>query len=64
MDLLFSAVSDWPGIRDPSVKDVIAKYQIQVEAWYVANPDLTVAETRRLERVGQALDEFLDKVSQ
>ena len=64
MDLLFSAISDWPGIHDPSVKDVIAKYQIQVEAWYVANPDLTVVETRRLERVGQALNEFLDKVSQ
>ncbi len=64
MDLLFSAISDWPGIRDPSVKDVIAKYQIQVEAWYVANPGLTVVETRRLERVGQALNEFLDKVSQ
>ena len=64
MDLLFSAISDWPGIHDPSVKDVIAKYQIQVDAWYVANPDLTVVETRRLERVGQALNEFLDKVSQ
>lgn len=64
MDLLFSAISDWPGIHDPSVKDVIAKYQIQVEAWYVANPDLTVVETRRLERVGQALEEFLDKVGQ
>ena len=64
MDLLFSAISDWPGIHDPSVKDVIAKYQIQVDAWYVANPGLTVVETRRLERVGQALNEFLDKVSQ
>jgi len=63
MDLLFSAIPEWPGIRDPSVKDVIAKYQIQVDAWYVANPGLTVAETRRLERVGKALDEFLDKVS-
>lgn len=62
MDLLFSAVPDWPGIHDPSVKDVIAKYQIQTEAWYVANPDLTVVDIRRLERIGKALDDFLDKV--
>ena len=33
------------------------------EAWYVANPNLTVVDARRLERVGKALDEFLDKVS-
>ena len=25
-------------------------------------PDLTVAETRRLQRIGEAVDEFLDKV--
>jgi hypothetical protein len=29
----------------------------------VANPDLTVAETRRLKRFGKALEEFLDKIS-
>jgi hypothetical protein len=28
----------------------------------IRNPKLTVTETRRLERVGKALDEFLDKV--
>ena len=62
MDLLFSAVPDWPGIHDPSVKDVIAKYQVQATRWSVACPDLTVVETRRLERLGKAVDEFLDKV--
>ena len=44
------------------MKDFIVKHQIATEAWYVANPNLTVAETRRLERVGKALEEFLDKV--
>jgi hypothetical protein len=37
-------------------------HQITADFWYVANPNLTVAETRRLERVGKALNEFLDKV--
>ncbi|MFC9351724.1 hypothetical protein [Arthrobacter sp. NPDC057013] len=62
MDIVFSAIEDWPGIHDPSVKDIILKYQLTADAWYVANPDLTVVETRRLQRVGAALDEFLDKI--
>ena len=36
--------------------------KIQSYFWYVASPNLTVVETKRLERVGKALDEFLDKV--
>jgi hypothetical protein len=63
MDLIFCNLEGWPGIHNPSVKDFIAEHQIAAEAWYVANPNLTVAETRRLERVGAAVDEFLDKIS-
>ena len=63
MDLLFCNMEGWPGIHSPAVKDYIAGFQIAAEAWYVANPNLTVAETRRLERVGKAVDEFLDKIS-
>ena len=63
MDLLFCNFEGWPGIHSPSVKDWIVKHQIPAASWYVANPNLTVVDTRRLERVGQALDEFLDKIS-
>jgi hypothetical protein len=62
MDVLFSAFEGWPGIRSPAVKDWIVKHQIPAEGWYVAAPNLTVPETRRLERLGKAVDEFLDKV--
>lgn len=62
MDLLFCNLEGWPGIHDPSVKDFIASHQLAADAWYVASPNLTVAETRRLERIGKALDEFLDKI--
>jgi hypothetical protein len=62
LELVFSSLEGWPGIYSSSVKDIIAKYQITADVWYVANPNLTVAETRRLKRVGQAVDEFLDKV--
>jgi hypothetical protein len=62
LDLLFCDAVGWPGIRSPKVKDWIVEHQISAEAWYVANPNLTVTETRRLERVGKAVDEFLEKI--
>jgi len=49
--------------NNANTKDFIANHQIAAEAWYVASPNLTVAETRRLERVGKAVNEFLDKIS-
>ena len=61
MDILFCNCKGWPGIRSPEAKDYLAKYQVTAEGWYVAN-DLTVAETRRLRRIGQAVDQFLDTV--
>ena len=62
MDIIFSAFEGWPGIRSPEVKDWIIKHQIPAEGWFVAHPDLTVAETARLKRVAKAVDEFLDKI--
>jgi hypothetical protein len=63
MDILFTAFEGWPGIHSPEVADWISNHQITAEGWYVANPNLTVRDTRRLERVGKAMDEFLDKVA-
>ncbi len=63
MDIIFTAFEGWPGIQNPEVKDWIAKHQVTAEGWYVANPNLTVTETRRLGRVGKAVDEFLDKIA-
>jgi len=62
MDILFCNCEGWPGIHSPVIKDYLVKFQLTADAWYVANPNLTVAETRRLEKVGKALDEFLDKI--
>jgi hypothetical protein len=62
MDVVFSAFEGWPGIHSPDVKDWIVKHQIPAEGWFVAHPDLTVAESGRLKRVGKAVEEFLDKV--
>jgi hypothetical protein len=62
LDVLFSKMEGYPGMHSPAVRDWIANNQITADAWYVANPNLTVAETRRLERLGYAVDELLDKV--
>jgi hypothetical protein len=62
MDIIFSAFEGWPGIHSPKVKDWIVAHQIPAEGWYVAHPELSVAESGRLKRVGKAVDEFLDTI--
>jgi hypothetical protein len=59
---VFSNLDGWPGIRSPKIKDFIAKSALTADGWYVASPNLTVAEGKRLEKVGTAVNEFLDKV--
>ena len=63
LDVVFSNCEGWPGVRNPAVKDFIVKHQIPAHAWYVGNPNVTVKDTRRLEKIGAAVDEFLDKVA-
>ena len=63
MDLIFTSVEGWPGIKDPGVKDFIASHQISADGWYVAHPNLTVVETKRLLKTDHALQEFLDKIA-
>ena len=63
LDIIDSAWEGWPGIHHPGAKDYLAKHQVTAEGWYVGNPDLTVVETRRLKRIGQAVDELLDTIS-
>lgn len=63
LDLQFGEVDGWPGVRSPQIKDFIAKHQVAAHFWYVANPDASVVDTRRLEKIGNAVDEFLDKVA-
>jgi hypothetical protein len=62
LDIIDSAWDGWPGIRSPGAKDYLASHQIAAEGWYVAHPDLTVAEIHRLKRIGKAVDELLDKI--
>jgi len=62
LDVLLCDGEGYPGMHSPNVADWIASKQIPADGWYVANPDLTVAETRRMKRIGKAVDELLDKI--
>ena len=62
LDVVFCNCDGWPGVRSPAVKDYIAKYQVTARAWYVATPNLTVRDIKRLEKIGPAVDELLDRI--
>jgi hypothetical protein len=63
MDLLFANIEGWPGIDSPAVKDFIAAHQIDAAGWFVANPQVTVVDTRRFQRMDKALAAFLDEMA-
>ena len=62
MDLWLCNCEGYPGMRSGKGKEWIFNHQIAAEAWYVNSPNLTAAETRRLEKVGKAVEELLDKI--
>src|SRR5215510_11681902 len=62
LDIIDSAWEGWPGIRSPGAKDYLVKHQITAEGWFVAEPDLSLAEIQRQKRVSDAVDELLDKI--
>ncbi|KGK42112.1 hypothetical protein LH51_09775 [Nitrincola sp. A-D6] len=63
MNLLFDNLEGWPGITSPKCKDYILGLQINASGWFVANPQVTVVDCRRLQRTEEALDTFLDAMS-
>src|SRR5262247_3367814 len=62
MDLWLSNCEGYPGMRSGKAKEWIHNHQIAAEAWYVNSPNLTAAETRRLEKVGKAVEELLEQI--
>jgi len=62
LDIIDSAWEGWPGIRSPGAKDYLIKHQITAEGWFVAEPELTLAEIQRQARIGKAVEELLDKI--
>lgn len=63
MDYIFGNVEGWPGIHSPDVKDFIERYQLPAAAWFVAHPDLSVAEAGRLQRQDKAVRTFVGNLN-
>jgi hypothetical protein len=49
-------------ISSPGAMDYLAEHEITVEGSYFAHPDLTSSEVHRLKRIGNAVDELMDKI--
>ena len=49
--------------RVGTLHDMRVKHQVPASGWYVANPNLTVRDTRKLENIGAAVEEFLEKIA-
>lgn len=62
LDALFSEAVDYPGIKSPTIKDYIAKYQITAAGWYSAYPDQTVQDVLHNAKVAAATENLLDAV--
>lgn len=63
MDYIFGNVEGWPGIHSPDVKDFIVSKQIGAAGWYVAHPELTVAEGTRLLEQDKNVNSFLQTLN-
>ncbi|WP_420121793.1 hypothetical protein [Nakamurella sp.] len=63
MDYIFGNVEGWPGIHSPQVKDFIASIQVGASGWFVANPQLTVAEQARLLEQDKNVTSFVQKLN-
>jgi hypothetical protein len=63
MDYIFDNVEGWPGIHSPEVKDFIASIQIGASGWFVAYPQLTVAEQARLLEQDKNVNAFVQTLN-
>jgi hypothetical protein len=63
-NLWLSNCEGYPGMRSvQAAKEWIFQHQIAADAWYVNSPNLTAPETRRLDNIGGAVEEVLDKIA-
>jgi hypothetical protein len=63
IDVAFGEVEDYPGIKHPKIKDIIAKHQITSTYFYDAYPDASVRDIRKAMKVKSGLDVLLDAAS-
>ena len=60
-DYMFSDVLDgYPGLESPDALPWITKFILQAEIWYASNPDLSVRDIAKAEKVMSIFNQLLD----
>jgi hypothetical protein len=62
-DHLFQYVEDYPGIRDPRIKDFLTAHQAEASLYFRAYPDASVPEVKKALRVYRSFEALLDEAS-
>lgn len=63
IDLAFGEVEDYPGIRNPNIKDFIVKNQVTSTFFYSAYPNASVRDIKKAMKIKKGLDVLLDAAS-
>jgi hypothetical protein len=62
-DAVLQHTVDYPGIRDPKIKDFIVAHQVTACAYFRTVPDATVKDIQKALRVQEAFQRLLDEAS-
>ncbi|MBV9322394.1 MAG: hypothetical protein JO352_01255 [Chloroflexi bacterium] len=61
IDYMFMGVGEgFPGLSSPDAVPYLQKYQVEANLWYAANPDATVRDAARAQKVSRIFNELLD----
>lgn len=61
IDHMFVGIADgFPGLGAPEALAYIQKYQVEATVWYASNPDLTVRDTAKADRIARIFNDLLD----
>ncbi|MET8248229.1 hypothetical protein ABZV31_29800 [Streptomyces sp. NPDC005202] len=62
-DAILGHVVDYPGIKDPSIKDFVVAHQTTAVAYFRSTPDATTKEIQKALRVQEAFQHLLDEAN-
>ena len=60
-DYMFTDVLEgYPGLGAPNIVEWLTQYTLQADLWYASNPDLSVRDVAKAEKVFKIFNELLD----
>jgi hypothetical protein len=62
-DMFTDVVEGYPGASDPGIVDWLAPYIVEADMWYASNPNASVKDITKGQKVLQAFNALLDTAS-